>query len=90
VLFTLDDPEPLLLGDEPIYRDGKLVGRITSGAYGHTLGRAVGMGYVQHEPGVDRTFIESGKYELEIATERHRATPHLSAPYDPGGARIRA
>src|SRR6185369_394190 len=46
VAFTLDDPEPLLLGDEPIYRDGALVGRITSGAYGHTLGRSVGMGYV--------------------------------------------
>ena len=46
VMFTLADPEPLLLGDEPIWRDGVLVGRITSGAYGHTLGRSVGMGYV--------------------------------------------
>src|SRR5207247_2051765 len=46
VMFTLADPQPLLLGDEPIYRDGVLVGRITSGAYGHTLGRPVGMGFV--------------------------------------------
>ena len=53
VMFTLDHPDPLLLGDEPIYRDGALVGRITSGAYGHTLGRSVGMGYVAHADGVD-------------------------------------
>ena len=43
-MFVLDDPEPLLYHDEPIWRDGALVGRITSGAYGHTLGRAVGLG----------------------------------------------
>src|SRR5207248_2921447 len=56
VMFTLADSEPLLLGDEPIYRDGVLVGRITSGAYGHTLGRSVGMGYVTHADGVDAGF----------------------------------
>ncbi len=50
--FTLDDPEPLLYHDEPIWRDGALVGRITSGAYGHTIGRAIGLGYVEYADGV--------------------------------------
>ena len=88
--FTLDDPEPLLLGEEPIWRDGRLVGRITSGAYGHTLGRSVGMGYVSHPDGVDTTFLQSARWELEIATERVPATAHLEPPYDPTSARVRA
>jgi glycine cleavage system T protein len=88
--FTLDDPEPLLLGDEPIWRDGRLVGRITSGAYGHTLGRSVGMGYVSHPEGVDTAFVRSARWELEIATERVPATARLEPPYDPTSARVRA
>ena len=89
-MFTIDDPEPLLLGDEPIYRDGVLVGRITSGSYGHTLGRSVGMGYVESEGGVDSAYIRAGSYEIEIMTERHTATATLRAPYDPNGDRLRA
>jgi 4-methylaminobutanoate oxidase (formaldehyde-forming) len=90
VMFTLDDPEPLLLGDEPIYRDGALVGRITSGAYGHTLGRSVGMGYVAHAAGVDGPFVRSGHWELEVATERFAARAQLEPHYDPTSARVRA
>jgi 4-methylaminobutanoate oxidase (formaldehyde-forming) len=90
VSFTLDDPEPLLLGDEPIYRDGLLVGRITSGAYGHTLGRGVGLGYVSHPEGVDGGFLGAGRWELEIALERFPATARLDAPYDATSARVRA
>jgi 4-methylaminobutanoate oxidase (formaldehyde-forming) len=90
VMFMLEDPEPLLLGDEPIYRDGALVGRITSGAYGHTLGRSVGMGYVAHAGGVDPGFVRSGGWEVEIATERFAARAQLDPPYDPHSARVRA
>ncbi|HUP35936.1 MAG TPA: FAD-dependent oxidoreductase [Candidatus Limnocylindria bacterium] len=89
VMFTLDDPEPLLLGDEPIWCDGALVGRITSGAYGHTLGRSVGMGYVTHPDGIDAVFLGAGRWELEIATERFPATARLEPPYDPASARVR-
>jgi len=89
VMFTLADSEPLLLGDEPIYRDGVLVGRITSGAYGHTLGRSVGMGYVTHADGVDAGFVRAGRWELEIAMERVPAAAHLEPPYDPTSARVR-
>jgi 4-methylaminobutanoate oxidase (formaldehyde-forming) len=90
VMFTLDDPEPLLLGDEPVWRDGVLVGRITSGAYGHTLGRSVGMGHVAHAAGVDAAFVRAGRWELELATERFAATARLEPPYDPRSARVRA
>ena len=88
-VFTVDDPEPLLLGDEPIFRDGVLVGRTTCGAYGHTLGRSVGMGYVENEGGVGAAFVRDGSYEIEIAAERFPATATLRPPYDPKSQRVR-
>ncbi len=89
-VFTINDPEPLLLGDEPIYRDGELVGRTTCGAYGHTLGRSVGMGYVENERGVDAAFVSAGDYEIEIAAQRFTATASLRPAYDPSNRRVRA
>jgi 4-methylaminobutanoate oxidase (formaldehyde-forming) len=90
VVFTLDDPEPLLLGDEPIYRNGEVVGRTTSGTYGHTVGRSVGMGYVENEEGVDTADIRSGAYEIEVRSERFQATASLRPPYDPRNERVRS
>ena len=90
VVFTLDDPEPLLLGDEPIYRNGEVVGRTTSGTYGHTVGRSVGMGYVENEEGVDTADIRSGAYEIEVRAERFQATASLRPPYDPRNERVRS
>ncbi|MCL0099713.1 FAD-dependent oxidoreductase [Dehalococcoidia bacterium] len=88
-IFTMDESEPLLLGDEPIYRDGVIVGRTTSGAYGHTLGRSVGMGYIEDENGVNSAFVRDGSYEIEIAAERFSATVALRSPYDPKNERVR-
>jgi 4-methylaminobutanoate oxidase (formaldehyde-forming) len=89
-VFTFDDPEPLLLGDEPVYRDGVLVGRVTSGAYGHTLGRSVGMGYVESAEGVSPKFIRAGTYEIEVFTQLYPVSVGLRPPYDPGSARVKA
>jgi 4-methylaminobutanoate oxidase (formaldehyde-forming) len=88
-VFSLEDPEPLLLGNEPIWRDGQLVGRTTSGAFGHTLGVSVGMGYVENPDGVTPDWVRGGTYELEVATERFPAKVRLTAPYDPRGRRVR-
>jgi len=90
LVFTLDNPEPLLYHDEPIWRDAALVGRITSGAYGHTVGRAVGLGYVAAREGVTDDFVASGRWELEIAGERFPAHAGLVAPYDQKSLRVRA
>ena len=89
VVFLLDDPEPLLYHAEPIWRDGVLVGRISSGAYGHTLGRAVGLGWVSHADGVGDRFVESGRWEVEVACERMPARAQLAPPYDPTSLRVR-
>ena len=89
VTFVLDDPQPLLYHNEPIWRDGRLVGKITSGMFGHTIGRAIGLGWVAGEDLANAAILGS-RYELEVAAQRFAATPHLRPPYDPSGARIKA
>lgn len=83
VILVLEDSEPVLWGSEPIYRDGKPVGYTTSASYGHTVGGAIAMGYVNHAAGVTREFIQSGRFEINIAGQRHAAKACLRPPYDP-------
>jgi glycine cleavage system T protein len=90
VQFALDDPEPLIHHNEPIWRDGEIVGHITSGMFGHALGKSLGMGYVGCDEGVDADYVKSGSYEIEIACERYPATASLSPFYDPKSSRIKA
>ena len=90
VQFALEDPEPLLYHDEPIWRDGELVGHTTSGAFGHTLGRSIALGYLNSPSGVSADWVRAGSYEIEIACERFSAGPSLRPLYDPRGERVRA
>jgi glycine cleavage system aminomethyltransferase T/glycine/D-amino acid oxidase-like deaminating enzyme len=90
VIVTLPDPEPILWGGELILRDGRPVGHLSSAAYGHSLGGAVGMGYLTREDqAVDESFIASGSYQIDIAGVLAEARVHLRAPFDPRGVRIR-
>jgi 4-methylaminobutanoate oxidase (formaldehyde-forming) len=83
-------PEPLLHHNEPIWRNGVIVGRISSGMFGHTLGRSLGPGYVTNPDGLaDPACLQSGTYEIEVAGVRHAADVALRPWYDPAGARIR-
>jgi glycine cleavage system aminomethyltransferase T/glycine/D-amino acid oxidase-like deaminating enzyme len=90
VIFVLEDPEPVLWGSEPILCDGQPVGYTTSGAYGHSLGAAVAMGYVNRAEGVNEDFIGSGRFEINISGRRYAAKAFLRAPFDPGRKRILA
>jgi 4-methylaminobutanoate oxidase (formaldehyde-forming) len=90
VQFLLEDPEPLLYGSEPIFRDGVRVGHLAGGGYGHTLGGAVGMGCVVNDAGVTTEFIKSGSYEIEVASVRYPARASLKPLYDPEGLRVRS
>jgi 4-methylaminobutanoate oxidase (formaldehyde-forming) len=90
VQFALKDERKLLYHNEPIWRDGVLVGRITSGMFGHTLGKPLGMGYVENAKGLaDQSFIESGRYEIEVAGENIPAQASLRPFYDPSNLRVR-
>jgi heterotetrameric sarcosine oxidase gamma subunit len=90
VQFVLEDPEPLLYHNEPIYRDGERVGFVTSAMYGHTLGAAVALGYVARADGCDNPFIEAGRYEIEVAAAKVRARASLAPLYDPKSSRVRS
>ena len=91
VSVVLKDREPLLWGGEALLRDGKPVGDLTSAAYGHTVGAAVGLGYARRDDGqaIDAAWLEAGRFEVDLAGVRLSAKVGLRAPYDPAGARIK-
>jgi len=89
VQFRLEDPETLLTHDEPIYRNGDLVGRTSSAMWSYTEDRCLAMGYVVNGQGVTKDWLESGSFEIEVATRRIPATASLRSFYDPTNARVR-
>ena len=89
VQFLLQDPEAMLYHHEPILRDGVIVGHLTSGNYGHTLGGSVGLGYVEVEEDVTRDYLESGSFAIDVGGDHIPAKASLSALYDPKAERMR-
>lgn len=89
VQFLLEDPQLFAYHNEPLLRDGKPVGFVTSAGYGHTLGACVAMAYVGCDAGVDEAFVMSGRYTIQLAEGRVPVTPSLKPLYDPRGERIR-
>jgi len=86
----LHDGDRLLYHNEPIWRDGELVGRVTSGMYGHTVKASLAMGYVENINSLaDNAWVLSGNYEIEIACERFGAELSLVPFYDPKSLRVR-
>jgi glycine cleavage system aminomethyltransferase T len=89
VQFQLKSAQPLLYHNEPIWRGESIVGFVRSGMYAHTLGAAVGLGYVTH-PGSPRLdAINADDYEIEVAGERYPTIASLRPLYDPGNLRIK-
>lgn len=89
VQFKLDDPEPLLYHDNPIFRDGVLVGNTTSGNYGHTVGSALAMGYVKSSVDMPRAGVLEATFELQVNGVRKSATASYRPFYDPKSERPR-
>jgi len=86
--FKLRESEPLLYHNEPIIRDGKITGYISSGNYGHTLGGAIGMGYVECENETVNELLKSD-YEIEVAGSRIKASVSAKPMYDPKAERVK-
>jgi glycine cleavage system aminomethyltransferase T/glycine/D-amino acid oxidase-like deaminating enzyme len=86
--FKLDDPEPLLYHNEPIVMDGHIVGYLSSGMYGHSVGAAIGMGYV-NVANLTADRINGSAFEIEIARQRFSAQASLRALYDPSSSRMK-
>ena len=88
--FRLTDPEPLLFHNEPVLRDGQIVGHVTSGNYGHTLGGAIGLGYVPcRTPGEPAAEMLASGYAIEVAGQVFEAEASLRPMYDPASERVK-
>jgi 4-methylaminobutanoate oxidase (formaldehyde-forming) len=89
VLFTLEDGSAHPFGREAIVYGDEIVGQVTSAAFGHTVGRAVAMGYVRGDARHFDEMLRKGGFAIEIACERFPAKASLEPPYDPKGLRAR-
>ncbi|MFQ5634674.1 MAG: FAD-dependent oxidoreductase, partial [Gammaproteobacteria bacterium] len=87
--FLLLDPEPLLYGNELIFLNGREVGHLQVGGYGHTLGGAVGIGFAELDEPLIADIVKSGAWEIDVAGDRVPATASLRPLYDPDMEKIR-
>jgi dimethylglycine dehydrogenase len=84
VFMVVDALDADVMGDEPIWVDGKVAGWVTSGGFGHFVNQSLAQGYLPTElvkPGV--------KLEIEILGERRPARLQMDPPFDPEAKRMR-
>jgi dimethylglycine dehydrogenase len=82
--LVVDAADADVIADEPIWRDGKVIGWVTSGGYGHSVRKSIALGYVaveQHDP--------LAAYAVEILGELRPARIAEQALFDPSGSRMR-
>jgi 4-methylaminobutanoate oxidase (formaldehyde-forming) len=89
VMFSIDDPDPLIYHDEPIYRDDELASENTHGVFSPVLGCSIGMCYLKNPDGIDDEWIRAGKYAINVAGRMYPIKIHLKPPYDPKNERVR-
>jgi len=84
IFMVVDATDCDVMGDEPIWVDGKVVGWVTSGGYGHFVDQSLAQGYIPTE------LVKPGmKLEIEILGERRTAHLQMDPPFDPEAKRMR-
>ena len=71
-------------GYEPVWRGETYAGFVTSGGYGHAVGKSLAMGYLSSE-----MLGDGAEFEVHVLGERKTARVLSEPPYDPQGARLR-
>jgi dimethylglycine dehydrogenase len=84
VVMEVADADAEVVGYESIMKDGAAVGYVTSGAYGHCVGKSLAAGYVPAA-----LAREGARFEIDILGEMRAATVRLEPLYDPQGLRLR-
>ncbi len=79
--FRLENTERLIYHDEPIWADGEIVGRTTSGMWSYVEDRPLAAGYVLRDAGVTKEWAESATWQIEVAGERLPATASVRPFY---------
>jgi sarcosine dehydrogenase len=87
--FTAEREDIVLVGRETVLRDGKFAGYLTSGGYGYTVRKPIGLGYVRNSQGVNADYVMAGQYELVVAQEKVKAIAHLKPVYDSENLRVK-
>jgi dimethylglycine dehydrogenase len=85
VAFTVAAADADASGDEPIWHDGRVVGAVTSGGYGHSAQASIALGYIPAEIAAADT-----GFEVEIIGARRAARRLHAAAFDPRGLRMRS
>ncbi len=80
---------PWLSHNEPVWKNGKIAGHVTSGDYGFRLDRMVGLASLQHPEGVTSEWIDEGGFKVQIAGKMYQAAVQLAPFYDPRGEMMR-
>ncbi|MCP3989764.1 MAG: FAD-dependent oxidoreductase, partial [Actinomycetia bacterium] len=88
IQFRIEDPDLLTYHDEPIYRDGVVVGRTSSSMWSTTQDTCCAMGYVEHEGAVTKDWLDSGSWETNIAGRRIPVSTSIRSWYDPRNERV--
>ena len=84
IFMVVDALDCDVMGDEPIWVDGKVVGWVTSGGYGHFVDQSLAQGYIPTE------LVNAGmQLEIEILGERRPARLQMDPPFDPEAKRMR-
>lgn len=86
----LKDPKPMLYHAEVVHRNGKPVGYLRAGSYGFTLGGAIGLAMIEAGEPLTDEYLESGKWEVDVAGTKYPAVVSLKPMYDPTMARVKA
>jgi 4-methylaminobutanoate oxidase (formaldehyde-forming) len=82
--IVLDEPRRVALGSEPVRIDGKVVGRVTSGGYGYTVGKSIAYTHIPATCGVDTPV------EVDIFGTWISGRVAKEPLYDPTGSRVRS
>ena len=89
LMFTLNDStpgNPLLLHDEPIYHNGKIIGETTSGTYSFIYNKSLAFGYINNNLGLDEL---NTVFEIEVAKKRYKAKVLKQILHDPENKFVR-
>ena len=85
VTLEIDAVDADATGYEPVWRSGAIVGFVTSGGYGHTVGKSLAMALVAPEAAAI-----GAELSVHIVGAERKARVIKPSPYDPMGKAMRA
>jgi dimethylglycine dehydrogenase len=83
-VFTVKGEEVDVIGDEPIFHNGKCIGWVTSGGFAHAANKSVAMGYLPRD-----IAKENNGFQIEILGSIYDATPQREPLFDPDASQMR-